>query len=125
MRADERRVILNQYRDVLAQMDLPPATASRLQNLLTERIEAVLDAEDAAVREGFAEGSTETVRTVTLAMAEVDREITNLVGRDGSRLLDDLVRACRHAGAGGSARCCHRCGGDASCALLRGIDRAA
>jgi uncharacterized protein (UPF0335 family) len=90
LRADERRVILDQYRDVLSEMNLPPETASRLQDLLTERIETVLDAEDAAVRVGFAEGSAETARAVTLAVADVDRDIANLVGADGIRRIDGL-----------------------------------
>jgi hypothetical protein len=93
LRADERRVILDQYRDVLAEMNLPPDTASRLQDLLTERIETVIDAEDAAVRVGFAEGSAETARAVTLAVAEVDRDIAHLVGEDGARRIDGLPGA--------------------------------
>jgi hypothetical protein len=88
LRADERRVILDQYRDILSGMNLPPDTASRLQDLLTERIETVLDAEDAAVRFGFAEGSAQTARAVTQAVAEVDRDIANLVGSDGIRRID-------------------------------------
>jgi uncharacterized protein (UPF0335 family) len=90
LRADERRVILDQYRDILSEMNLPPETASRLQDLLTERIETVLDAEDAAVRVGFAEGSAETARAVTLAVADVDRDIANLVGAEGIRRIDGL-----------------------------------
>jgi hypothetical protein len=90
LRADERRIILDQYRNVIAEMNLPDATASRLRYLLEDRIEAVLDAEDAAVQEGFAEGSAETARAVTLAIADVDRDIASLVGRDGIRRLDGL-----------------------------------
>jgi hypothetical protein len=90
MRADERRIIVDQYRDVLAQMNLPPETASRLLDLLTDRIETVLDAQDAAVREGFAEGSAQTARAVSLAIAEVDRDIVGLVGQEGIRRIDGL-----------------------------------
>jgi hypothetical protein len=89
-RADERRLILDEYRDVLAQMDLPPETASRLQDLLTDRIETVLDAQDAATREGFAEGSAQMARAVGLAIAQVDRDIVGLVGQDGIRRIDGL-----------------------------------
>lgn len=88
LRADERQLILEQYRDVLAQMNLPPETATRLKNLLTDRIAAVLDAEDAAVQAGFAEGSAQTVRAVSLAVAESDREMAALVGAEGLRRLD-------------------------------------
>jgi hypothetical protein len=84
-RADERRLILSQYQDLLTGMNLPPATAARLQNLLEERVYTVLDAEDAAMREGFAEGSAETTRAVSLAIADVDREIGALLGPAGSR----------------------------------------
>jgi len=84
-RADERRLILSQYQDILTEMNLPPATAARLQNLLEERVYTVLDAEDAAVREGFAEGSAETTRAVSVAVADVDREIGTLLGPAGSR----------------------------------------
>ncbi len=87
-RADERRVILDEYRDVLSQMNLPPETASRLQDLLTDRVETVLDAQDAAVRVGFAEGSAQMARAVGLAIAQVDRDIVGLVGQDGIRRLD-------------------------------------
>jgi hypothetical protein len=93
MRADERRVILDEYRDVLAQMNLPPETSSRLMDLLTDRIETVLDAQDAAVREGFAEGSAQMARAVGLAIAEVDRDIVGLVGQDGIRRIDGLPTA--------------------------------
>jgi hypothetical protein len=88
LRADERRLILDQYSDILAQMNLPEETAARLRNLLTDRVEAVLDAEDAAERQGFAVGSAETARAVTLAIADVDRDISGLVGQDGIRRLD-------------------------------------
>jgi hypothetical protein len=89
-RADERRLILDEYRDVLAQMNLPPETASRLQDLLTDRVETVLDAQDAAVREGFAEGSAQMARAVSLAIAQVDSDIVGLVGQDGIRRIDGL-----------------------------------
>jgi hypothetical protein len=91
LRADERRVILNQYRDVLAKMDLSPGNASRLGDLLTDRIEAFMDAQDAALREGFAEGSAETGRAVALAIAEDDRAIANLLGPDASRRMNGLL----------------------------------
>ena len=65
-RAEERRLILDQYRDVLTQLNIPEPTATRLRDLLTERIEAVLDTEESAMREGFAEGSAETTRAVKL-----------------------------------------------------------
>jgi len=88
MRADERRIVLDQYQDVLAQMNLPPETAARLLDLLTDRVETFLDAQDAALRVGFAEGSAQTARAVGLAVAEVDREIVALVGQDGIRRID-------------------------------------
>jgi hypothetical protein len=87
-RADERRVILNEYRDVLSQMNLPPEMATRLQDLLADRVETVLDAQDAAVRVGFAEGSSQMARAVSLAIAQVDRDIVGLVGQDGMRRID-------------------------------------
>ena len=88
LRADERRIILDQYQDVVAEMNLPQAAASRLQDLLAERVETVLDAEDAALRAGFAEGSAETARAVTLAIAEVNSYIENVVGPEGIRRID-------------------------------------
>jgi hypothetical protein len=89
-RDDERRLILDQYRDVLAQLNLSPETAGRLQDLLTDRIETVLDTEEAAMRQGFAEGSAETARAVGFAVADVDREIASLVGVLNSRLLNGI-----------------------------------
>jgi hypothetical protein len=91
LRADERRLILNQYQDVLAEMNLPPETATRLQYLLADRVEAVLDAQDAATREGFAEGSADMARAVTLAIGDVDRDIANLLGPDGNQRFNGLL----------------------------------
>jgi hypothetical protein len=88
LRADERRLILDQYKDVLAQMNLSPEAESRLKNLLADRVETVIDVENAAERVGFAEGSAESARAVALAVAEVDREIVGLVGADGIRRID-------------------------------------
>jgi hypothetical protein len=88
LRADERRLILDQYKDVLSQMDLPPEAESRLKNLLADRVETVIDVENAAERVGFEEGSAQTAGAVALAVAEVDREIVSLVGADGIRRID-------------------------------------
>jgi hypothetical protein len=93
LRADERRLILDQYQDVLAQMNLPPEAESRLKNLLADRVETVIDVENAAERVGFAEGSAETARAVALAVAEADREIVGLVGADGIRRIDGQAPA--------------------------------
>ena len=93
LRADERRVILAQYRDVLAEMNLPETTAARLQDLLADRIEAFLDAQDAAVRVGFAEGSADMERAVALAIADDDRQIAALLGPDGNRRLNGMSSA--------------------------------
>jgi hypothetical protein len=90
VRADERRIILDQYKDVLSQMDLPKETATRLEDLLTDRVETVLDAQDAAEREGFAEGSAQMARAVGLAIEQVDRDIVGLVGQQGIRQIDGL-----------------------------------
>jgi hypothetical protein len=87
-RADERRVILAQYRDVLSQANLPEEAASRLQNLLADRVEAFLDAQDAARREGFAEGSAAMERAVALAIGEDDRLIGELLAGAGDRRID-------------------------------------
>ncbi|HXQ79790.1 MAG TPA: hypothetical protein VN775_00665 [Opitutaceae bacterium] len=91
VRAEERRVILGQYRDVLARMDLPPATASGLEDLLTDRVEAFLDAQDAAKRQGFAEGSAETEGAVAAAIAANDREIADFLGPDADRRLNRIL----------------------------------
>lgn len=99
MRADERRVILSQYRDTLAELNLPAATATRLEDLLADRIEAFLDAQDAARMEGFAEGSAETERAVSLAISSYDRAIAELIGPDADRRLDGLRPAPRPEGA--------------------------
>jgi hypothetical protein len=88
LRADERRVILGQYRDVLAQAGLPEATASRLQDLLADRVEAFLDAQDAARREGFAEGSADMERAIALAIADDDRQISELLSLNANGRLN-------------------------------------
>lgn len=85
-RADERRVILDQYRDLLARTTLSSDEASRLQDLLADRVEAFLDAQDAARRQGFAEGSAAMERAVALAIGEDDRLITELLAAGESRV---------------------------------------
>jgi len=87
-RTEERRLILDQYEGVLAAMNLPESTSARLKDLLTDRIETVLDAEDAARRAGLAEGSVESTRAVAQAISGLDHEIALLVGLDGMRRLD-------------------------------------
>jgi len=101
--ADERKFILDQYRDVLANMNLPPATASRLQNLLTERIAAALDAQDESARYGFADGSPETTRAESYAIAHVDQEIAALVGLEADQRLNWLLAGSPSAPAGAPA----------------------
>ena len=91
VRANERRIILDQYRDVLTEMNLPTATALRLQDLLTERIESVLDAEQAASEQGYTWGSDETARAVMFAIAGTNQEIVRLVGLEAERRLDGLL----------------------------------
>ncbi|MGD1031652.1 MAG: hypothetical protein ABSA05_10960 [Opitutaceae bacterium] len=86
--ADERRFVLDQYRGVLAKMNLPPATSLRLQDLLTERIAAAMDAQDAAARDGFADGSPETARAESAAIARVDEEIAMLIGAEADTRLN-------------------------------------
>jgi hypothetical protein len=88
LRADERRLILDQYEDALAQLNLAPEAEARLKNLLADRVETVIDVENAAERVGFAEGSADTARAVALAVAEVDREIVGLVGLEGMGRID-------------------------------------
>lgn len=82
---DERRLILDQYQDVIAQLNLPPATAARLEDLLVERIQAILAIEDAARREGYAEASAVVERAVAQTIAQEDQRIVSLIG-----LQDDL-----------------------------------
>jgi len=91
LRADERRVIVGEYRDVIARMNLPDATASRLEDLLADRIEAFLDAQDAAERQGFAEGSAAMQGAVALAIAYDDRAIAQLLGAEANGRLNRLL----------------------------------
>lgn len=91
LRADERRVIVGEYRDVIARMNLPDATASRLGDLLADRIEAFLDAQDAAERQGFSEGSAEMQGAVALAIAYDDRAIAQLLGSEANGRLNRLL----------------------------------
>ncbi len=91
LRADERRVIVGEYRDVIARMNLPDAAASRLEDLLADRIEAFLDAQDAAERQGFAEGSAQMQGAVALAIAYDDRAIAQLLGAEANGRLNRLL----------------------------------
>jgi hypothetical protein len=72
-------------------MNLPPATVSRLQDLLTDRIAAALEAQDATARDGFAEGSPEMARAESHAIARVDEEIARLVGLEADQRLNWLL----------------------------------
>jgi len=86
--AEDRNLILDQYRETIAQLNLPPATASRLEDVLAERVQAVLDAEDAARREGYAAASAVAQQAVAMAIAQEDQRIVQLIGLAGERSLD-------------------------------------
>ncbi len=79
-REDERRLMLSSYEGFLARMNLPPAQLARLKDLLVERAEAVFDAKDAAEQEGIAAGTLEMQRAMAFATADLDHEITGLLG---------------------------------------------
>jgi hypothetical protein len=87
-RGEDRNLILDQYQDAIAQLNLPPATASRLRDLLANRVQAILDAEDSARREGYAEASAVAQQAVALAIAQEDQRIVQLIGLVGERRLD-------------------------------------
>jgi hypothetical protein len=86
--ADDRNLILDQYRDAIAELNLPPEKASRLLDLLDDRVQAVLDAEDNARRQGYAEASAVAQRAVAMAIAQEDQRIVQLIGLVGQRTLE-------------------------------------
>ena len=86
-RKDLRRIILGQYREALAGLSLPPESLARLKDLLTARGEALLDAHEAAAREGLADGSPEMAEALNQASADLDREIAKLLGDEAYRKL--------------------------------------
>lgn len=86
-REAERRLILSRYRDLLAELSLPAATRARLEDLLVDRVETVLDAEDAGEREGIAEDSPAMTSAELQAVAGVDRAIVELLGSREAALL--------------------------------------
>jgi len=87
-RADDRNLILDQYQDAIAQLNLPPDKARQLLDLLDERVQAVLDAEDSARRQGYAEASAVAQRAVAMAIAQEDQRIVQLIGVVGQRTLE-------------------------------------
>jgi len=98
-RADDRGLILDQYRDAISRLNLPPEKASQLLDLLDERVQAVLDAEDNARRQGYAEASAVTQRAIAMAIAQEDQRIVQLIGLVGQRMLDGLGATASGASA--------------------------
>jgi hypothetical protein len=83
---DERRLILARYRDVIAQLNLSPAAASRLGDLLVDRVETVLAAESAAERAGVPDGSPDMARVESESISPLDQEIAAVVGPGAGQL---------------------------------------
>lgn len=85
---EERQLILDQYRDAMAQLNLSPAVAARLQDLLVERIQAILAVEDQARRQGYAEASALVEQAVAQTIAREDERIVSLIGLEGDLRLN-------------------------------------
>lgn len=79
---DERALILNRYRAVLAGLDLSPETRARLDGLLVDLDQAYADAHEAARQEGFADGTPGMNQAVIEATAGLIQEVTALVGTE-------------------------------------------
>jgi hypothetical protein len=90
LRADERRLILDQYQDVLAAMNLPPAISARLETLLADRVEAILDVEDSMMRRGTAQNSVEMAQAISGAIASITQQIVSLLGAEGYQQFEQL-----------------------------------
>jgi len=88
-RKDLRRIILSQYSDSLARLNLPPETLARLKDLLVARGEALLDARDAAASEGIADNSAEMAEAANEATADLNRDIADLLGGDAYARLQE------------------------------------
>ena len=79
-RENERRLMLSSYAGFLAQANLPADRLARLQDVLVERAEAVLDAKDIAEQAGIVNGTLEMQRAIVVATADLDREVAELLG---------------------------------------------
>lgn len=72
------------YADLFAQLDLPPATLARLQDLLVEKQNTARDVFTAAREEGFGREDRDEIRTLMQqTQAEIDTDITAAIGQSG------------------------------------------
>ena len=89
----QRMNMLRQYGDAIAGMHLPPDEAEKLKSLLVERQNSMNDARDAAAKAGIKPGTPEMAQATSQAAAEVQQQITGLIGADGNAQLQAGVGA--------------------------------
>jgi len=96
-RKQARTNMLRQYGDAIAGMHLPGDQADKLKNLLVERDASVTDARDAAAKAGIKPGTPEMAQATAQAAAEVQQQITGLIGPEGNAQLQAGVGASNNS----------------------------
>ncbi|MDA7916675.1 hypothetical protein N9B49_00480 [bacterium] len=87
------------YADLFAQLDLPPNTLTRLQDLLVEKQNTTRDVFMAAREEGLGrENRTELRELMEATQAEIDSEIAAAIGQDNFAALQKYEQTGRERG---------------------------
>lgn len=80
----QRARLDREYADLFAQLNLPPATLARLQDLLIEKQNTARDVFTAAREEGFGREDRDEIRTLMEeTQAEIDADIAAAIGQTG------------------------------------------
>ena len=84
------------YADLFAQLDLPPNTLTRLQDLIIEKQNTTRDVFTAAREEGFGRENRDQIRQLMEAtQAEIDSEIAATIGQDSFATLQNYEQTGR------------------------------
>lgn len=90
---ETRRMILRQYGDAFAALNLPPDKLAQLKNLLVERQMSSEDAQEAARAAGLQPGTPAFAQAVAEAYNDMQQSIVALIGQDGQNALQQAQLA--------------------------------
>lgn len=90
MSLQQRSRLDRTYADLFAQLDLPPATLAKLQDLLVEKQNTARDVFTAAREEGFGREDRDEIRALMQqTQAEIDTDIAAAIGQSGFEALQN------------------------------------
>ena len=92
-KAQQRARLDGRYAELFAKLNLPPATLTRLQDLMSEKQNAARDVFSAARAEGLGRENREELRELMqMTQNEINREIEGLIGEAGVATLREYER---------------------------------